>query len=119
MTLDPKILYYVAQVLGVVPPPEVYLQDNRPGGIQLANTVEKNTLIPSFVVGQDLLQGRSEKEIAFIVSPWDGTFYAGEYAGATPYVRPGSHVESQDLDPPDTRRGILDDGPAWAAKLPC
>jgi len=61
-----KIFYYVAQVLGVVPPPEVYLQDNRPGEIQLANTLEKTILIPSFVVGQTLLQGRQEKEIAFV-----------------------------------------------------
>lgn len=61
-----KIFYYVAQVLGVVPPPEVYLQDNRPGEVQLANALEKTSLIPSFVVGQNLLQGRSEKEIAFV-----------------------------------------------------
>jgi len=53
-------------VLGVLPPPDVFLLDNRPGEIQLANILEKNQLTPAFVVGQNLLQGRPEKDIAFI-----------------------------------------------------
>ncbi|MCG8418317.1 MAG: tetratricopeptide repeat protein [Proteobacteria bacterium] len=74
-----KIFYYVAQVLGVVPPPEVFLQDNKPGEIQLANTLEKTQLIPSFVVGQNLLQGRPEKEIAFICARKLGMVRAEHY----------------------------------------
>jgi golgin subfamily B member 1 len=62
-----KIFYYVAQVLNV-PLPEVYLQDDKPGDILLANTIEKGMLIPSFVVRQSLLQGRPEKEIAFVAA---------------------------------------------------
>jgi acetyl-CoA carboxylase biotin carboxyl carrier protein len=31
-------------------------------------------------------------EPTFIVSPWDGTFYAGDYAGAQPYVHVGSTI---------------------------
>lgn len=63
-----RIFYYVAQVLGVMPPPDVYLMSDRPGEIQLINVLEKNDLFPSFVVGQNVLQGRSEKEIAFIAA---------------------------------------------------
>jgi tetratricopeptide (TPR) repeat protein len=64
-----KIFYYVAQVMGVMPPPEVYLQENRPGEIMLANIQEKKMgVIPSFVVGQNLLSQRPEKEIAFVAA---------------------------------------------------
>lgn len=63
-----RIFYYAAQVLGVMPPPDVYLQENQPGEIQLANTLEKTQLIPSFVVGRNLLQGRPEKEVAFVAA---------------------------------------------------
>jgi len=59
-----KIFFYVAQVLNV-PLPEVYLQDNQPGEILLANCLDKQQLVPSFVVRQNLLQGRPEKEVAF------------------------------------------------------
>ncbi len=59
-----KIFFYVAQVLNV-PLPEVYLQDNQPGEILLANCLDKHQLVPSFVVRQNLLQGRPEKEVAF------------------------------------------------------
>jgi len=59
-----KIFYYVAQVINV-PLPEVFLQDDQPGEILLANCLEKGTLIPAFVVRKNLLQGRPEREIAF------------------------------------------------------
>lgn len=68
-----KIFYYVAQVIGFMPPPDVYLLDNRPGEIQLVNLVEKKRLAPpSFVVGQNLLQGRPEKEVAFVSAKYLG-----------------------------------------------
>jgi len=36
--------------------------------MQLANAREKDALLPSFVVGADLLQGRPEKELAFVIA---------------------------------------------------
>jgi hypothetical protein len=64
-----RIFYYVSQVLGVNPLPEVYLKDNMPGDIQLANIQDKKGPVsPAFVVGQNLLQGRPEKEIAFVAA---------------------------------------------------
>src|SRR5204863_1595774 len=61
-----QLFYYVAQVLNV-PLPEVFLlEDNKPADIQLANFIEKSELIPSFVVRPHLLQGKTEREIAFL-----------------------------------------------------
>ncbi|HEY0483245.1 MAG TPA: tetratricopeptide repeat protein, partial [Kofleriaceae bacterium] len=61
-----KLFYYVAQVLNVQLP-EVYLvEDNKAADIQLANAIEKTELCPSFVVRPHLLQGKSEREIAFL-----------------------------------------------------
>ncbi|MDB4962480.1 MAG: Tetratricopeptide 2 repeat protein [Myxococcales bacterium] len=73
-----KLFYYVAQVLNV-PLPEVFLlEDNKPADIQLANAIEKNELCPSFVVRPHLLQGKSEREIAFL-SARRLTFMRPEY----------------------------------------
>ncbi|HEY1546829.1 MAG TPA: tetratricopeptide repeat protein, partial [Kofleriaceae bacterium] len=61
-----KLFYYVAQVLNV-PLPEVYLvEDNKAADIQLANAIEKSELTPSFVVRPHLLQGKNEREVAFL-----------------------------------------------------
>src|SRR3954449_7535415 len=63
-----KLFYYVAQVLNV-PLPEVFLvEDNKPADIQLANCIEKTELCPSFVVRPHLLQGKNEREIAFLAA---------------------------------------------------
>jgi hypothetical protein len=59
-----KVFNYVTQVLNVAPP-EVYFRPESPGGMQLANTREKGVLLPSVVVGAELLQGRGEKELAY------------------------------------------------------
>ncbi|MGE3544690.1 MAG: tetratricopeptide repeat protein, partial [Kofleriaceae bacterium] len=73
-----KLFYYVAQVLNV-PLPEVFLvEDNKPADIQLANAMEKSELCPSFVVRPHLLQGKSEREIAFL-SARRLTFMRPEY----------------------------------------
>jgi golgin subfamily B member 1 len=73
-----KLFYYVAQVLNV-PLPEVFLvEDNKPADIQLANAIEKAELCPSFVVRPHLLQGKSEREIAFL-SARRLTFMRPEY----------------------------------------
>jgi tetratricopeptide (TPR) repeat protein len=62
-----KVLSYVSQVLNVAWP-EVYLAPDSPGEIDLANARHQSTLAPAFVVGRDLLQGRSEAEIAYLVA---------------------------------------------------
>ncbi|HET9624577.1 MAG TPA: hypothetical protein VFP84_24585, partial [Kofleriaceae bacterium] len=73
-----KLFFYVTQILNV-PPPEVFLvEDNKPADIQLANAIEKNELCPSFVVRPHLLQGKSEREIAFL-SARRLTFMRPEY----------------------------------------
>jgi tetratricopeptide (TPR) repeat protein len=73
-----KLFYYVGQVLNV-PMPEVFLvEDNKPADIQLANAIEKSELCPSFVVRPHLLQGKSEREIAFL-SARRLTFMRPEY----------------------------------------
>lgn len=73
-----KLFYYVAQVLGV-PVPEVFLiEDAKPADIQLANFAEKNELCPAFVVRPHLLQGKTEREIAFL-SARRLTFMRPEY----------------------------------------
>ena len=61
-----KVFNYVNQVLGV-PQPELYLRPESPGELDLANAREKAQLMPSFVVGSGLLQGRPEKELAYVI----------------------------------------------------
>jgi tetratricopeptide (TPR) repeat protein len=61
-----KVFNYVNQVLGV-PQPELYLRPESPGELDLANAREKGALTPSFVVGANLLQGRPEKELAYVI----------------------------------------------------
>jgi hypothetical protein len=61
-----KVFNYVNQVLGV-PQPELYLRPESPGELDMANAREKGHLIPSFVVGASLLQGRPEKELAYVI----------------------------------------------------
>ncbi|MCE9573275.1 MAG: tetratricopeptide repeat protein [Deltaproteobacteria bacterium] len=73
-----KLFYYVGQVLNV-PLPEVFLvEDNKPADIQLANFVDKTELCPAFVVRPHLLQGKTEREIAFL-SARRLTFMRPEY----------------------------------------
>jgi len=61
-----KVFSYLVQVMGV-PQPELYLRPESPGELDLANAREKAQLLPSFVVGASLLQGRPEKELAYVV----------------------------------------------------
>ncbi len=61
-----KVFNYVSQVLGV-PQPELYLRPESPGELDMANAREKAQLLPSFVVGSNLLQGRQEKELAYFI----------------------------------------------------
>lgn len=60
-----KVFYYTGQVLNV-PLPDVCLQPEKQGKKAVANAFEKDQLVPSFVIYANLLQGRPEKEIAFV-----------------------------------------------------
>jgi len=62
-----KVFNYVNQVLGV-PSPELYLRPESPGEMDLANAREKAHLVPSLVVFSGLLQGRPEKELAYVIA---------------------------------------------------
>jgi len=63
-----KLFLYLANVLNV-PVPDVYLvDDDKTVDIQLANTIEKHELCPSFVVRPHVLQGKTEREIAFLLT---------------------------------------------------
>jgi hypothetical protein len=61
-----KVFNYVTQVL-TVPQPELYLRPESPGELDMANAREKGQLVPAFVVGSALLQGRPEKDLAYTV----------------------------------------------------
>jgi golgin subfamily B member 1 len=63
-----KLFLYLAQVLNV-PVPDVYLvDDHKTVDIQLANAIEKHEPCPSFVVRPHVLQGKTEREIAFLLT---------------------------------------------------
>ncbi len=61
-----RVFNYVNQVLGV-PTPELYLRPESPGEMDLANAKEKGQLVPSLVVFSGLVQGRPEKELAYVI----------------------------------------------------
>jgi hypothetical protein len=42
------------------------IEDGKPADIQLANFIDKTELCPAFVVRQNLLQGKTEREVAFL-----------------------------------------------------
>lgn len=62
-----RVLYRVATLMNV-PLPEVHLEPERTAAILLANVSDGPKLVPVWVVGCELLQGRSEAEIAFAVA---------------------------------------------------
>jgi tetratricopeptide (TPR) repeat protein len=61
-----KVFNYVVQVLGVQQP-ELYLRPESPGELDMYNLRDKDQSTPSFVVGANLLQGRPEKELAYVI----------------------------------------------------
>jgi tetratricopeptide (TPR) repeat protein len=61
-----KVFNYVSQVLNI-PQPELYLRPETPGEMDMYNFRDKTTPTPSFVVGSNLLQGRPEKELAYVI----------------------------------------------------
>ena len=62
-----RVFNYVTQVLAVPPPQDVYLREGVPGDMEFLALKEKQALYPSLIVGGNLLQGRTEKELAFVV----------------------------------------------------
>ena len=58
-----KIFRHAARVLNVALP-DVYIQPRRSGRLLLANTMEKNRLVPAVIVGRDLMTGYRDTEIA-------------------------------------------------------
>ncbi|HEY4177802.1 MAG TPA: tetratricopeptide repeat protein [Kofleriaceae bacterium] len=48
--------------------PDVYVQPRRPGGLLLANCVEKGRLTPAVIIGRDMMTGYHDAEIAAAVA---------------------------------------------------
>jgi tetratricopeptide (TPR) repeat protein len=63
-----KLFVHTAKVLNVRLPDVYLLDDQKAVDIQLANATEKSELCPSFMVRPHLLQGKSEREVAFLLA---------------------------------------------------
>ena len=63
-----KVFTYAMQVLNVPPTLEIFFRPDQPGELQIANAREKLQFIPSVVVGQGMLAGRSDKDLAFPIA---------------------------------------------------
>lgn len=58
-----KMYRYLAQAIGVIPAPKLYLNREQPLGL-----LNGNVDPPGFIVGADMMQGRSQRELAFIIA---------------------------------------------------
>jgi tetratricopeptide (TPR) repeat protein len=63
-----RLFNYVLQVLNIQVLPDLYLRMDQSGGLMSGTAVEKNNLIPFCIAGGSLLQGRSDKELAFAIA---------------------------------------------------
>jgi tetratricopeptide (TPR) repeat protein len=63
-----RLFNYVLQVLNLQAIPDLYLRPEQAGGLLMGYAVERGTLVPWCVVGASLLQGRSDKELAFAIA---------------------------------------------------
>ncbi len=63
-----KLFVYAAKVLNVQLPDVYLLGDDKAAEIQLANAIEKRELCPSFMVRTHMLQGKTEREVAFLLA---------------------------------------------------
>ena len=63
-----KLFLYCAQVLNVSVPDVYLVDDTKTIDIQLANVTDKNEPCPSFVVRPHLLQGKSEREVVYLLT---------------------------------------------------
>jgi hypothetical protein len=62
-----RILAYVSRFIGV-PLPAVYAPPGSPGEIDLVVLLEGNQPVLSFVLGRDLMVGRTDRELAFFLT---------------------------------------------------
>ncbi|HLL24481.1 MAG TPA: hypothetical protein VK427_20260, partial [Kofleriaceae bacterium] len=58
-----KIFRHAARLVNV-PLPDVYVQPRRPGRLLLANVLEKDRVVPTIIVGRDLMTGYRDTELA-------------------------------------------------------
>ena len=78
-----KVYSYIASRLapvGLVPTPAMYQRLDQAIGMRNANT-----LPPSFLIGADMLQGRDERELAFLVAKRLGWMMSQHYLGSCGY----------------------------------
>ena len=68
-----RIFRHVSGMLGLVQP-DLYLKPEQQSGLMMAHTAE----VPSFVVGADMLRGRSEEELAFTIG-WQLSYLRPEH----------------------------------------
>ncbi len=61
-----KIFRHAARLVNVSLP-DVYVQPRRPGRLLLANVIEKGRLVPTIIVGRDLMTGYRDTELAAAV----------------------------------------------------
>lgn len=61
-----KIFRHAARLMNVALP-DVYAQPRRPGGLLLANCVDKGHLAPAVIMGRDMMTGYRDTQIAFAV----------------------------------------------------
>lgn len=66
-SLVARLVAYASGVLGVAAP-ALYVHPEVPGEIDLANVIDHGHLVPTFVVGGDLLRGRSDRDVAFTIA---------------------------------------------------
>lgn len=66
-TVFGRVFIYVMNALGV-PTVEIFFRADQPGDLVVANCKEKNVFIPSIVVGQGMLAGKGDKDVAFAAS---------------------------------------------------
>lgn len=74
-----KVFTYVSQVLNISTMPEVYFRPDNPGDLNLANAREKNLLLPSIVVGQGMLAGKTDKDLAYPIAAFVTKMRAEHY----------------------------------------
>ena len=68
-----RIFRHVSGMLGLVQP-DLYLKPDQQAGLLMAHTAD----LPSFVVGADMLRGRSEEELAFTIG-WQLSYLRPEH----------------------------------------
>jgi tetratricopeptide (TPR) repeat protein len=61
-----RLIAYTCQTLGVALPP-VYVSQESAGELELRIVLEGQQVVPSFLLGRDLLTERSERELAFYI----------------------------------------------------